>query len=461
MKQKKGILSLVLTVALLMGTVSMLTACLNKKEYRLTLENASDYLAVDLRGRYEAGNKVEVVTHTLTDTDLIIRLNGVAIEKISSDSRYWKYSFTMPARDSVLSFSASDGFTEDNAGAFDVGSDISLSVAVFKPFDTLNVINTKGMASGNDFGRGIQLLPASSDTGITSVPLSKRDYLHVSYHFDSVEIINPVKFCMTVPDDSEGYELIREKCGTELEVVIAQFVTYTKNETAGLLPDISDTVIVFRGEKGYHNLLLNSYYNDSIDNKENPAEYYSYSSHKTLRQDSVDKDFDPPIFTVVVADTPECLMITALKSQSVLPADPDVINLQGYIQVGKDEVGALNESYIYDLYDLNEYNVVGIDAHITAVSSGVDKNGEKYLILTVEKFENLETVYVTEKTVINDLDRAYLQDNTPLSVHIVYASMYAGYKPAEVEAMSVKISKATDEDNVLHVAYMYDTAWIG
>lgn len=332
--------------------------------------------------------------------------------------------------------------------SYEIDSSVALSVAAFKPFDSLN--SNKGKETANIFGldSGIQLLSDVDDTEIPAVPSNDDGYLHVSYHFDSIKIINPVKFSITIPADLEGYELIRERCGTELDVVIAEFTTYEKNDTAGLMESIDDTMIVFRGEKGYFNLLLNSYYNDSIDNKTDPADYYSYSSHKTLGKDSVEKDIEPPIYTVVVKDTPSFLMLTSVKSEYVLPASPDVLGYQGYIQIEDEKVESLNESYIYDLYDLNEYNKVDVDVNITDISSGTDKDGKPYLLLTVERNGNLETVYVTERTAISSGDMECLKNNTALSARIVYASMYVGYDPTEIEALSLSILTVTDGNDV-------------
>ena len=59
------------------------------------------------------GNTVQLRAYPIMDADLVLYANGVKLIQTYADSDYWKYIFTMPNEDVVITYEIIDGFLSE------------------------------------------------------------------------------------------------------------------------------------------------------------------------------------------------------------------------------------------------------------------------------------------------------------------------------------------------------------
>ena len=148
--------------------------------------------------------------------------------------------------------------------------------------------------------------------------------LFIKYGFDFIKINDAAYYFVKEID----FPFLNEICGYgEIEVFMTSFDTYvypttnTKNIT-NLQPFISDDLIVFRGEWGMYSCMSNSG-SWQYDNKNNVIySIIEYSSHKRFGENSIDKDFTPPLYQFFV-ETENNVTSLACRASDEIGTRPD------------------------------------------------------------------------------------------------------------------------------------------
>ena len=142
--------------------------------------------------------------------------------------------------------------------------------------------------------------------------------LQIKYAFDFLEIKDAIHFIAQAVD----FPFLNEICGEgEIEVFLTSFNTYvyadeTKDEN-NLQLFIPDDLIVFRGEWGMYSCMNNG---GSFPYDDMNSPIYSlieYSSHKRFGDNSIDKDFTPPLYQFFVKIENDQTLLACRESNEV------------------------------------------------------------------------------------------------------------------------------------------------
>ena len=242
--------------------------------------------------------------------------------------------------------------------------------------------------------------------------------LFVRYAFDFIQINDAVRFVAQGVD----FPFLNEICGNgEIEVFLTSFNTYVyADETKDinhLHPFISDDLIVFRGEWGIYSCLNNSgsWQYDDENNMINST--IEYSSHKRFGENSIDKDFTPPLYQFFVK-TENNVTSLACRASNEIGVPPDQ-SAQWTILEGGDIVSSDDLFSTEELCDIPE-----ISQQCTITDIGGD-----YFI--VNSNSNLERLYFDEYTL-------FLADEQPAestdfakgdAVTVTFGQPYERYNP--------------------------------
>jgi len=212
--------------------------------------------------------------------------------------------------------------------------------------------------------------------------------LKISYAFDFVKIRDAMYFVVKGVD----FPFLNEICGKgEMDVFLTCFDTYryadeTKDKNH-LQHDISDGLIVFRGEWGMYSCMTNSMMSSSR------GSFEEFSSHKRFGESSVDKDFTPPIYQFFVKNENEQMFLACRESNEVGYFRPDQA-LQWTILEGGELVSSENLFSTEELCDIPQ---ISQQCTITGI-------GENHFVVSSDS--NLEKIFFDEYTV-------FLSDEQP------------------------------------------------
>jgi len=163
---------------------------------------------------------------------------------------------------------------------------------------TCRLFDDKSVSAKNSF----QNMGKAPYLNITKLNADE-DPLFIKYEFDFIKINEATHFVA----ESIDFPFLNEICGNgEIEVFLTSFDTFvyaddTKDKN-NLKHYVGDHLIVFRGEWGMYSCMANSAsfrYIDvhSYDDKDVSIYHITqYSSHKRFGENSIDKDFKPPIY---------------------------------------------------------------------------------------------------------------------------------------------------------------------
>jgi len=246
-------------------------------------------------------------------------------------------------------------------------------------------------------GRGMSLKSSSPNMAkgsYFSIAKSNTDEKShkIKYAFDFVEINDAVHYI------AQGFvfPFLNEICGEgEIDVFLTSFNTYiyadeTKDEN-NLQPQISDELIVFRGEWGMYSCMTNSGSFEYDDMNNLIYSLIGYSSHKRFSENSVEKDFTPPIYHFFVKTENDLTSLACYASNEVgTRPDKSVqwTKLEGGEIISSEELFRTEELYVMSEM-LQQCTITGI--------------GGDYFFVIGER--NLEKIFFDEYTLFFEGDQ--------------------------------------------------------
>lgn len=243
----------------------------------------------------------------------------------------------------------------------------------------------------------------------------------VSYPFTHIRIVDATKFNISADNivGDEVKEVIKTSCGLgDLEVVIANFVTYDQNNSGY---SIENQLISIRGYNGYYTILRNSHgFLDGV-------KFSIYSSHCTLEKKSINKDMKPPFVSIIVTEEDDSRYVF-FESKSSFGKYDDFNKDYAFKSIGEIENVSRGTLYsVLELVDVEEKENEGIITRIITESELVYFETEANTTI-------IKIVDYTEGLKITDL-------NVGDKVIYTYDYYYDGYNPDVINANSIKFSK--------------------
>lgn len=267
----------------------------------------------------------------------------------------------------------------------------------------------------------------------TTSTKSNKIYDKISYPYDYVKIKTAYKFTIEVDkiEDELANQIIESNCGLgKVEVVVAEFETFI-DENGNLVSSVGDTMISLRGYNGYYTILLNhaSYeYQDDVRSKSTSK----FSSHKKLNSDGVEKDFTPPILTIVLVEENDTksLYFEANMSKKDVEFNKELAfnNIDEVVRVSRDT--------LYSAMELSKIPTVEVTARV------VEINLEKK-VLIVESNVNLKYVYIRSFTEGLNFEDIKIDD----LIIVEHDKIFDEYNPVGVNAN--KISLNISNENIV------------
>ena len=276
-----------------------------------------------------------------------------------------------------------------------------------------------------------------------------KEYLTYSYPFDYVKIHQATKFDLYIPEDcnSEALEEVIAKCGLgNLEVTIASFTTYIIDEddynynsnVDEILPSVTDTLISFKGSRGFYTILNNSFSLGNELNYDNGHQYFLFSSHKTITSLEIEKNFEPPIYCVQLEITDEGNYYIAFNKDDHITSIGDFYNDSNlnHFNVDTSTIVNVSRDTLYDIYELTTVPEEEQTVQIVAIDIEQKK-------LEVLSDGVLSIVYLDEYTIYyqENIESNNLWNDLTVGgyIKITYDCYFDGYEPIEVYANSLTI----------------------
>ena len=306
-------------------------------------------------------------------------------------------------------------------------SENMLGVAAFKVFENNNssvrnnkrfkpvLTNTNKAYFDNDEN-------SLNDNSNNHTSLSEVSHLNdnsnkISYEFDYVKILSAKKFSITIDDlshDETTKEIIESNCGLgEVDVVIADFETYIQ-KNGSLRSTISDELISIRGYNGYYTILLNSYLHW------NGIEVSAYSSHKTITESAVEKDFTGTITTIFVRKENDRFYVSFRSEEHI----SSVYNYDLEHEYVSSDIELANGSELYSALNLNTFTTTTIEGIIKNISIDTKR-------LSLEVSGGYRIVLLSSNKI--DISNFNIGDE----VIVEYAKLYDEYTPHYINAISI------------------------
>lgn len=262
---------------------------------------------------------------------------------------------------------------------------------------------------------------------------SNKIYDKISYPYDYVKIKTAYKFTIEVEriEDELANQIIESNCGLgKLEVVVAEFETFV-DENGNLVSSVGDTMISLRGYNGYYTILLNhaSYeYQGDARSKSTSK----FSSHKKLNSDGVEKDFTPPILTIVLVEENDTksLYFEANMSKKNVEFNKELAfnNIDEVVRVSRDT--------LYSAMELSKVKTVEVAARVVEIDL------EKKVII-VESDVNLKYVYILSFTEGLNIEDIKIDD----LIIVEHDKIFDEYNPVGVNANKISLN-TTNENKV-------------
>lgn len=249
--------------------------------------------------------------------------------------------------------------------------------------------------------------------------------LYVSYPYDYIKINTAQKYQLSIDENesNEALEPIITNCGLgNLEVVYATFTTYIQ-EGDKKLPSVTDTLISIKGEKGFFTILANSGGNHNGELQE------IFSSHKKLTSSDVNKDFEPPIYSIMFSKKQDGEFSLSFVKSNNLATYSDFDDSVKY-DFNDSNVEILTREVMYDVLSL--VKLPEVTKQVIVSSIDLDQK-----IISVDSQDSLKWLILDEYTeTSNDLLSTLEVGDT---IVITYDDLFNDYKPVCVYANSIKI----------------------
>lgn len=301
-----------------------------------------------------------------------------------------------------------------------------------KTTSRINSIDVLGLASYKSFETetnkklSMQVIRKNTSTiNISDNNEEIKQYLSISYPYDYIKIDTAQKYHITIDEveTNVALEPIIANCGLgELDVVIATFTTYVLDGD-NKLPSVGDTLISIRGVKGFFTILVNSGHSSNGESQE------IFSSHKKLTSLDVNKDFEPPIYSIMLSKKQNGEFALSFLKSDCLATFSDFDNSVKYYFNG-NEVETITREMMYDVLSLVKLPEVTKGVIVKEIN--LDNK-----IITVESQDSLRWLIIDEYTEINDglLLTLIIGDY----IEIAYDDLFKDYKPECVYANSIKV----------------------
>ena len=279
-----------------------------------------------------------------------------------------------------------------------------LGIAAYKEFD-----NSKVMKMSNRI---------INKNKLASISKLDDDIVKVSYPFEYIKIVSASKFSVNIEsiEDEFAENTIKSNCGLgALEVVYAEFDAYTADGTVLL----TDTLISIRGYNGYYTILANSI--DYIGNHT-----YVFSSHKKLLSDEVNKDFTPPILTVILEEEKDERYLFFESSETELGFS----NFDKALAFKNTSiVEKVSKNTAYTMLELSRIPVISCNAEIVNIDLE-NKN------IQIKSNNNLKCIYYDDFTEGVSVNNLQIGDN----IIIEYDYLFEGYNPFYTYVNSIEFN---------------------
>lgn len=279
-----------------------------------------------------------------------------------------------------------------------------LGIAAYKEFD-----NSKVMKMSNRI---------INKNKLASISKLDDDIVKVSYPFEYIKIVSASKFSVNIEsiEDEFAENTIKSNCGLgALEVVYAEFDAYTADGTVLL----TDTLISIRGYNGYYTILANSI--DFIGNHT-----YVFSSHKKLLSDEVNKDYTPPILTVILEEEKDERYLFFESSETELGFS----NFDKALAFKNTSiVEKVSKNTAYTMLELSRIPVISCNAEIVNIDLE-NKN------IHIKSNNNLECIYYDDFTEGVSVNNLQIGDN----IIIEYDYLFEGYNPFYTYVNSIEFN---------------------
>jgi len=289
-----------------------------------------------------------------------------------------------------------------------LGNEQLISLAVCRMFDG-EVTSAKSFFQNMEKSANLSFVKSSSDDNT----------LLFKYDFDFVKINDAVQFIARSID----FPFLNELCGEgEIEIFLTSFNTYLYEDEAKdenrLIPYIYDDLIVFRGEWGIYSCLSNtgSFRYDDMNNL--ISSIVEYSSHKRFGENSIEKDFTPPLY--------QFFMKTENNVTSLSCRTSDVIGIivdAGSMQWTELENGdVISSDELFSTKNLCDMPQSSQNCTITAV-------GDDFFM--VSGVQNLEKIFFDEYTLFFAGEKPVKSTNFAKGdvVTITFDQPYQRYNP--------------------------------
>ena len=287
--------------------------------------------------------------------------------------------------------------------------------------------NTKGIASASN--ELFKINSSKKSTYFIDTAVDDKSQYNISYPYDYIKIFNATRFKLEINDISDAFakETIEANCGFgEIDIVVANFDTYI-NENGKIVSSIGDTLISFRGHNGFYTILENG-----CSYEYGGTSLQTFSSHKKLTSDSVDKDLTGTILTIFVKNDINKRYVSFKSSDDTLD-DEHFDESNSFMYEGTIE--EVSSSELYSVLELNELPVKTIRVKVLAV------NFKEKTIDLEETDSNLRTIIVNEKNMIYKLRLI-----KPGYVLIIsYVDLFDEYDPVIITPDKIEVEIVEDE----------------
>ncbi|MDD4000231.1 MAG: hypothetical protein PHX62_04990 [Bacilli bacterium] len=314
-----------------------------------------------------------------------------------------------------------------------------LGIASFREFTSDNNTQIKNLSNQ----------VRKNNLSIRTIDEEVEEYPTYSYPFDYVKIHSANKFGLFLPEDGddEALEAIEANCGLgQLEVIIAEFTTfiidkedYDKDfDTTELLASVSDTLICFKGSRGFYTILVNSGAIGDELNFEANHEYSIFSSHKKIYNDQIEKDFQPPIYCIQFEKTDDEEYNLSFKKDESISSLHDFFNDEDLVRYYIDPASfeKVSRGTLYSLNELTSLPEAKQIVQIVALEA-VDN------VIYVESNNNLFVIYIDDYTEYNEevikISDLWTYLEVGIYLEVTYNYYFEGYDPIQVYANSIKI----------------------
>lgn len=304
-----------------------------------------------------------------------------------------------------------------------------LGIASFKEFEEDRLLNVRSLRRS-----------LSNNNIITNNEENNKDntIYNVTYPYDYIKIHSAVKFSLEIPEEhyDEGLELIQKNCGLGLlEITIADFSTYISEDNGSYQECVTDLMISFKGKKGIYTILSNSGISGDDQSAFEDKHYYTvFSSHKKINSQEISKDFELPIYCVLLDESEGEIELTFSKGDLMSPHDfASKKNSLFHYQIDMTTLKKVSKDTLYNIQELSKFPETKQIVEIKEIDNKESK-------IYVNSELGLECIYIDELTELNNevVDDIYINLYVGMKIEVYYDYWYQGYTPSIIYANNIK-----------------------